>query len=147
MHTSIRAMSIDDYPAVHALWAETPGIGLSESDTRAGTEAFLRRNPDMSAVAFAEGRLVGAVLCGHDGRRGYLHHLAVARAWRRRGIARQLLAWCFRELSAQRILKCNIFLYASNHDGIGFWQHAGWSARPDLQVLQKPVLLPGRAAA
>lgn len=156
---SIRAMSIADYDAVHALWLATPGVGLSESDTRAGTEAFLRRNPGMSAVAYAGGdrtstaeqcgprvtaeqcgpRLVGAVLCGHDGRRGYLHHLAVATAWRGRGIARQLVARCFEQLAAAGIPKCNIFLYADNAEGAAFWLHDGWSPREDLRVLQKPI--------
>jgi len=139
MHASIRAMSIDDYPAVHSLWVSTPGVGLNESDTRSGTAAFLRRNAGMSAVAVADGALVGVVLCGHDGRRGYLHHLAVAATWRKRGIARELLAWCFRELAAQGIPKCNIFLFSDNENGAAFWEHDGWSARADLLVLQKAV--------
>jgi len=143
---SIRAMSIEDYEAVHSLWIATPGIGLNESDTRAATEAFLMRNPGMSAVAFEGARLVGAILCGHDGRRGYLHHLAVGVAWRGRGIARRLLARCFDQLSACGIPKCNIFLFSDNAEGASFWLHEGWSRRSDLQVLQKPVA-PRRAAA
>jgi ribosomal protein S18 acetylase RimI-like enzyme len=136
---AIRTMSSDDYDAVFALWSGVPGIGLNESDTRATTEAFLRRNPGMSAVAFAGAELVGAVLCGHDGRRGYLHHLAVAPAWRGRGLARRLVARCFEQLAAADIPKCNIFLYADNAEGAAFWEHAGWSARADLRVLQKAV--------
>jgi N-acetylglutamate synthase len=147
MHVSVRAMSIEDYDAVHALWVSTPGVGLSESDTRAGTSAFLLRNAGMSAVAVVGAELVGAVLCGHDGRRGYLHHLAVSSAWRGRGIARQLLARCFDQLSAQGIPKCNVFLFSDNAAGAGFWHHNGWSSRTDLQVLQKPVSSPRRAAA
>ena len=139
MHASIRAMSIDDYAAVYALWIGTPGVGLSESDTRAGTGAFLQRNAGMSAVAVADGELVGAVLCGHDGRRGYLHHLAVSVAWRRRGVARRLLTWCFDALAAQGIPKCNILLFSGNDDGAQFWQHNGWSPRTDLELLQKSV--------
>jgi putative acetyltransferase len=137
MRAAIRAMSIDDYAAVHALWVSTSGVGLGESDTRAGTEAFLVRNAGMSAVA--GGEVVGAVLCGHHGRRGYLHHLAVSEAWRRRGIARELLARCFRALSTQGIPKCNIFLFSDNAEGAGFWHHNGWSLRSELRVLQKPV--------
>jgi putative acetyltransferase len=146
-HAAVRAMSIEDYDAVHALWLGTPGVGLSESDTRAGTKAFLARNAGMSAVALARGELVGAVLCGHDGRRGYLHHLAVASAWRGRGIARQLLAWCMGQLSAHGIPKCNIFLFSDNAAGAAFWLHNGWLSRADLQVLQKAVPPSGRAAA
>jgi ribosomal protein S18 acetylase RimI-like enzyme len=149
MHASvsIRAMSIDDHPAVHALWVGTPGIGLSESDGRAGTDAFLWRNAGMSAVAVAGSEVVAAVLCGHDGRRGYLHHLAVSDAWRGRGLARELLAWCFGALAAHGIPKCNVFLFSDNAAGAAFWRHDGWSVRGDLQVFQKPVPPPGRAAA
>lgn len=147
MHATIRSMSIDDYSAVHALWVSTPGVGLSESDTRAGTDAFLQRNPGMSAIAVAEGELVGAVLCGHDGRRGYLHHLAVAESWRKRGIARQLLAWSFGALSLHGIPKCNILLFSDNAGGAAFWKHNGWSSRTDLQILQKAVTPSGRPPA
>lgn len=147
MQAAIRAMSFEDYEAVHALWVSAPEVGLSESDTRAGTDAFLTRNAGMSAVAVIGSELVGAVLCGHDGRRGYLHHLVVSSAWRGRGIAKQLLHWCFDRLSAHGILKCSVFLFSSNAAGAAFWQHNGWSARPDLQVLQKLVSSPGRAAA
>jgi putative acetyltransferase len=139
MLASVRALSIEDWDVVHALWLATPGVGLSDSDSRAGTEAFLRRNPGMSAVACAGGEVVGAVLCGHDGRRGYLHHLAVAPAWRGRGLARRLVARCFEQLAAAAIPKCNVFLYADNADGAAFWEHEGWSARADLRVLQREV--------
>src|SRR5215471_8364324 len=137
MSPSIRAMSIEDYEAEHSLWVATPGVGLNESDTRTTTEAFLVRNPGMSAVAFVGTQLVGAVLCGHDGRRGYLHHLAVSAAWRGRGIARLLLARCFDQLSACAIPKCNVFLFSDHVQGASFWQHNSWSQRADLQVLQK----------
>jgi putative acetyltransferase len=145
MLASVRALSIEDWDVVHALWLATPGVGLSDSDSRAGTEAFLRRNPGMSAVACAGGEVVGAVLCGHDGRRGYLHHLAVATAWRGRGIARQLLAHCFEQLGAAGIPKCNIFLFGANAEGAAFWLHNGWSPREDLRVLQKLVPPPAPA--
>jgi putative acetyltransferase len=139
MLVSIRAMAIGDYEDVHALWKATPGVGLSESDTRTGTEAFLRRNAGMSAVAMAGSDLVGAVLCGHDGRRGYLHHLAVSAAWRGSGIARRLLGWCFDRLADRGIPKCNVFLFADNAEGAAFWQHNGWVSRADLEVYQKAI--------
>lgn len=146
MQASVRAMSIEDYDAVHALWVATPEVGLSESDTRSATAAFLARNVGISAVAIVDDQIVGAVLCGHDGRRGYLHHLAVSAVCRGRGIARQLIARCFAQLSLHGILKCNIFLFSSNATGAAFWQHNGWSPRPDLRVLQKIVPSPGGPA-
>ena len=84
--------------------------------------------------------IVGAVLCGHDGRRGYLHHLAVARDHRRKGLGRGLVAACLSELTRLAILKCNIFLFADNAVGHRFWTAAGWVNRADLRLLQIPVL-------
>ena len=140
MNISIRAMSIGDYPAVAGLWRQAEGIGLRESDTRIAVDAFLQRNPDMSAVALSSsGDLLGAVLCGHDGRRGYLHHLAVAAASRRQGIGARLVAWCFDRLAAEGIPKCNIFLFRDNDGGRLFWAHNGWSPRADLDVFQKVI--------
>ena len=133
-------MTAADIPAALELWRCTEGLGLGESDTPEALATFLKRNPGLSCVAPApEGGLWGAVLCGDDGRRGYLHHLAVAHAQRRRGLARVLLAFCFAGLAARRIPKCNIFLFSDNAEGERFWLREGWNDRRDLKVLQKPV--------
>ncbi len=135
----VRGMRLADYDAVLALWRACEGIGLSEADRRPGIAAYLRRNRNMSFVAVAAGRIVGAVLCGHDGRRGYLHHLAVARTWRRRGIGRALVDAALARLGKAGIVKCNLFLYDHNAVGREFWRRHGWSARPDLVFMQKSV--------
>ena len=136
----VRGMRAEDYPEVRALWQSSEGIGLSESDSRDAIAAYLARNPGVSSVARErDGRLVGAVLCGDDGRRGYLHHLAVSRDARGRGVGAQLVARCLAELSARGIPKCNIFLFGDNDAGREFWLHAGWNERSDLAVLQKLV--------
>jgi putative acetyltransferase len=133
-------MSIDDYSGAAVLWRGTEGIGLNESDSEEGVASFLRRNPGLSAIAVSSsGEVVGAILCGHDGRRGYLHHLAVAPGHRNHGIASRLIAWCFERLAAERIQKCNVFLFDDNQDGARFWQHNGWGSRRDLHVFQKKV--------
>lgn len=136
----VRAMSISDYAPVVALWQRCEGVGLSESDTEEGTARFLARNAGMSAVAETrDGDVVGAVLCGWDGRRGYLHHLAVDPTLRRRGIAAQLLTRCAAELADRGVPKCNLFLFADNAAGADFWRHNGWSLRDELRVMQKAV--------
>ena len=136
----IRPMTAADIPAALALWRVTEGMGLGESDKPERLAAFLDRNSGLSAVAvLADAALVGAVLCGDDGRRGYLHHLAVARERRNQGIAKALIAHCFAGLAAREIEKCNIFLLADNTEGERFWQRAGWEARDNLKVLQKNV--------
>ena len=139
MQVKIRAMSMHDYAEVRALWERSPGVGLNESDSREAIIAFLERNPELSAVAVAGERIVGAVLCGHDGRRGYLHHLAVEASDRDQGIARELLGRCLRGLAERGIPKCNVLLFSDNELGAAFWQHNGWISRSDLRVFQRPI--------
>jgi putative acetyltransferase len=134
--TIVRSFRIEDYDAVIALWRRAEGVGLNESDTRPAIAVFLRRNPNLSFVAEKEGRIIGAVLCGHDGRRGYLHHLAVAKRHQRRGIGRQLVNTCLAKLRKAGIQKCNIFLFANNAAGMKFWAHTGWSLRTELRLMQ-----------
>jgi ribosomal protein S18 acetylase RimI-like enzyme len=138
----LRAMTPVDYDAVLALWQASEGIGLNESDTREAIAAYLVRNPGFSLVAEIEGVIVGALLGGHDGRRGYLHHLAVASRHRRRGLGRTLVGESLARLRAQGITKCNIFLFANNADGQAFWLREGWAVREDLALVQKAISAP-----
>jgi putative acetyltransferase len=135
----ILPMGLADFHQVVDLWQNTEGVGLNESDSRSNIESYLNRNPGMSFVARNGEQLVGAVLCGHDGRRGYLHHLAVARSHRGQKIGKQLVEACLRRLAADGILKCNIFLYSNNTSGELFWSSNGWNKRDDLRVMQKPI--------
>lgn len=136
----VRALTLADYEAVLALWRGSEGIGLNESDTREAIAWFLERNPGLSLVATeANGPIVAAVLCGHDGRRGYLHHLAVAATHRRRGIGRTLVETCLDRLRAMGLAKCNIFLYRDNAAGRAFWTRHDWRAREDLVVVQRSL--------
>lgn len=132
-------MTAADYDGVIALWRTTEGVGLSEADDRGPIAAYLDRNPGMSFVVVADGRIVGAVLGGHDGRRGYLHHLAVASAWRRRGLGRALVDAVLEAVKRHGLGKCNLFLFAHNAAGRAFWLRRGWIAREDLVVVQKPT--------
>ena len=135
----IRPFARADYPAACRLWQGMPGIGLNESDSEEAVARFLERNPGASFVAFEpSGALVGAVLCGHDGRRGYLHHLAVDHAHRGRGLGRALVDHCFARLAAEGIPRCNIFVYDENAEGTRFWLSTGW-AEATWKTLQKRV--------
>ena len=137
MKTQIRTMTLRDYPAVMALWRGTSGIGLDDvTDSRAGVGRYLRRNPRMCFVACEGAAIVGAVLSGHDGRRGYLHHLAVAESHRRYGLGKALVSACLQSLERQHIPKCNIFVLRSNRSGKAFWRHGGWTLRPNIDLLQ-----------
>ena len=134
----IRLMTPEDLPEVIRFWQEMEGIGLSESDSVPAVTAYLQRNPELSFVIRNEQeQVIGAVLCGHDGRRGYLHHLAVARDYRRMGIGRALVEKCLSSLQVLNILKCNLFLFSNNSSGQAFWREMGWRGRGDLRLMQK----------
>jgi putative acetyltransferase len=137
MDIQISPMTDCDLEAALGLWAQSDGVGLNESDTPDRLRKYLNRNPGLSLIARDGSRLVGAVLCGHDGRRGFLNHLAVVPECRGRGLGRQMVEACLEALNALGILKCNIYLYTDNEPGQVFWNRCGWSARTDLMVLQR----------
>ncbi len=136
---TIREMTDGDYDAVYALWKTTPGIGLSEADERRNIAVFLEYNRGLSFVAEAGGAIAGAVLGSFDGRRGYLHHLAVAPGFRRSGIGRTLVARSLEALRGRGVRRCHIFVMAGNEDGRRFWERVGWFRRDDLAVMSKDV--------
>jgi ribosomal protein S18 acetylase RimI-like enzyme len=139
MALRIREFTMADYDSAVALWKNTEGIGLSEADERHNMEGFLRHNAGMSFVAEEDGRLVGAILCGTDARRGFLHHLAVDSRSRRSGIGRQLVHRCLDALAAQGMRKCHIFVLADNFEGKRFWKRIGWEERTTLVVMSHDV--------
>jgi ribosomal protein S18 acetylase RimI-like enzyme len=125
-------MAIADYDAVMALWRDTEGICIRDADSREAIGRYLDRNPGMSFVAESSGRIVGAVLSGHDGRRGFVHHLAVAPGQRRRGLGRKLFASCVEALQREGILKTHLFVLNENDDAFAFWKEAGCAQRQDI---------------
>jgi ribosomal protein S18 acetylase RimI-like enzyme len=133
---SLTEMQSDDYAAVLSLWRASEGVGLTPSDSREAILAFLARNPGLSLVARYDDRIVGSVLCGHDGRRGYLYHLAVAPEYRKQGVGRAIVDACLSRLAACGIQKATVFVYGHNDIGNRFWRKVGWKDRTDLVVLQ-----------
>lgn len=134
MPIHIRAMQFEDYEEMLALWQGMPGIGLSSADSKPELERFLSRNPGLSLVALDGERLVATVLAGHDGRRGYLYHVAVAPAYRRRGIGRALLDQCLTGLKSAGIEKSHLFVYDENEEAKRFWEKCGWVERHEIAV-------------
>ena len=139
MSIEIREMTIGDYDAVYALWAASEGIGLSDADSRDSIKRFLERNPRLSYVALDGDLLVGAALCGHDGRRGYIHHLAVAKSHQRRGIGRSLVGRMVYALLRIGIGKCHLFVFGDNRAAIEFWEKVGYSRRVELVMMSQQI--------
>lgn len=136
----IRRFTENDISGALELWSSVEGLGLSEADSPERISRFLDRNPGFSAVACEpDNRIVGAVLCGHNGRTGSIYHLAVAISCRGRGIAQALVAFCFQRLGEAGIARCYIFTYDDNDRGNRFWLRNGWSTATGWGVLHKRV--------
>ena len=150
MAVVIREFTLADYDAAFALWSASEGVGLSQADEPHNVARFLERNPGLSFVALDDTQnppgtsmhVVGAVLCGSDGRRGFLHHLAVDRRFRRTGVGRQLVRRCLQALSSAGLRKCHIFVLADNAEGQRFWRSIGWEERTTLKVMSRDVPAP-----
>jgi ribosomal protein S18 acetylase RimI-like enzyme len=132
----IRPMTIEDYDEVFAMWQITSARALSSADSRENIEKYLRRNEGMSQVALVDGRIVGTVLAGHDGRRGFIHHMAVHPDYRRHHIGRQLALEAGGRITADGIEKVHIFSYVDNTTGQDFWKSLGFKKR-DFFVFSK----------
>ena len=126
-------MEVEDYEQVRALWMTIKGFAIrSMDDSREGVERFLKRNPGISVVAVEDGKIVGAILCGHDGRRGCLYHVCVDPAYRLRGIGKEMVTFCMRRLQEEGINKVSLIAFTVNDIGNAFWRCIGWTKREDL---------------
>ena len=130
---NIREMKIEDYDKVFALWKTIKGFGIrSVDDSKEGIERFLKWNPGLSVVAEENGEIVGAILCGSDGRRGCLYHVCVHKDYRRQGIGKTMVVWCMEKLKELQINKVSLIAFTQNDIGNAFWKEIGWTKREDL---------------
>lgn len=133
MSIIMREMTIEDYDKVFALWMSIDGFGIRTlDDSREGVQRFLKRNPSTSVVAEQNGRIVGAILCGHDGRRGCFYHVCVARDYRKHGIGHRMAQFAMEALKEEGINKVSLIAFKNNAAGNAFWQKVGWTFREDL---------------
>lgn len=131
----LRSARPDDHAALRALWARTPGIQLRRDDEYEPFVAYLRRNPELSLVVEAGDRLIGCLMAGHDGRRGYLQHLVVDEAFRRQGLARSMLDEVLLRLAREGIGKSHVFVLRDAPQALEFWEaQLDWGRRDDLLV-------------
>ena len=129
---TIRPMTIEDYDEVYAMWLITSRRALSTADERGQIERYLKRNEGLSQVAVVDGKIVGTVLAGHDGRRGFIHHMAVLPEYRRRHIGHALAEKTIEKIKSEGIEKTHIFCYQDNETGQKFWRDFGFIKRDDI---------------
>jgi ribosomal protein S18 acetylase RimI-like enzyme len=136
---SISPFTMEQYDEVYALWQNCECVCLSSADSRQNIATYLDRNPMASFVARDGDTLIAVILCGHDGRRGYIHHLAVQQNYRRQGIGRCLVEHGLTALKEKGIQKCHLFIFHENESGIAFWQSVGWTFRQDIRVMSMNI--------
>ena len=133
MSILVREMTPEDYEKVYELWNSIQGFGIrSIDDSREGVERFLKRNPTTSVVAVQNGRIVGAILCGHDGRTGFFYHVCVASDYRNRGVGHRMAHFAMQALRAEGVNKVSLVAFKSNALGNEFWHNVGWQRRDDM---------------
>ena len=137
----IRIMTHEDYEQVYALWLSTPNMGLNNlDDSREGIAKYLARNPGTCFVAEKGNNIIGVILSGHDGRRGYIHHTAVAQSEQCQGIGAALVSAAMRALEEAGIHKVALVVFGNNEKGNAFWEKQGFTTRNDLVYRNKAIV-------
>lgn len=134
---AIHEMQISDYSEIYKLWSDTAGMGLSDADTQGNIHKFLLRNKGLSFVCRHGDKIIATILCGHDGRRGYIYHVTVAAQYRGRGIGQMLVDKSLQKLKEAGVDKCHLFVFSDNEIGNAFWSSKGWTKREDIFVYSK----------
>ena len=139
MDYSICPMDSTHYEQALELWQSLPGLGLSGADEKDHIKGFLRKNPTTCLIAQKENRVIGTILGGSDGRRGYIYHLAVKASEQNKGIGKKLMDTCLVGFKDNGIQKCHIFVISDNEEGIAFWKNVDWQLRGDILIMSKDI--------
>ena len=139
MNIKLRVMEIDDYDKIYALWKVSEGLVLNSDDSRESIHHFLDRNEGLSFVAMINEEIIGAALCGYDGRHGYIHNLSVAKEHRKKGIGKSLVGRCMFELIKLGVHRCHLYVESGNKGGINFWKKLGWEQRVEMISMSQPL--------
>lgn len=137
----IERMAAENFKEVVSLWEKTPGMGLNPyDDSEEGLRRYLARNPSTCFVAREkDGKVIGSILAGHDGRRAFIYHLAVAMESRKMGVGKSLVDAAVKALQAEGIAKAALVVFADNDAGNAFWEKIGFTTRPDLVYRNKAI--------
>lgn len=135
--STIREMTINDYEQMIELWNGIEGLALSNADSKENIDMYLNRNKGLSYVYEQDSKIIGTILCGHDGRRGFIYHVAVNPDYRKQKIGNKLVQASLEKLSKEGIDKCHIFVIEENVVGNDFWASTGWEKRSGFFVYSK----------
>jgi N-acetylglutamate synthase len=127
MNYKIELMTLNRYDELIAFWKSISGIWVSEDDSYENLKTYFKRNPDTNFIAVHEDKIIGTIKCSHDGRRGYLHHLAVEEEYRNQGIAKTLVEKCIGILRKEGIKQFRLFVLDSNKQAMDFWKRLGFT--------------------
>lgn len=129
----IRIMTIEDYEEVYKLWISIDGMGMrSLDDSKEGIEKFIKRNPSSNFVAIENNKIIGVILSGHDGRRGFIYHTAVNESFRKKGVGETLVNAVINSMHMEGINKIALVVFEKNQLGNKFWESIGFEERTDL---------------
>jgi N-acetylglutamate synthase len=135
MKYDITLMTMDHYDEVYKLWSSNDGVGLTDADSQENIEYFLKRNEGLSFIAIKENQIIGSILGSHDGRRGYIYHLAVDENYRLNGIGKGLVLNCLKKFKELGLHKTHIFVFNHNDNAIKFWKRMNYSFRNDISIM------------
>ncbi len=134
----IRVMTVSDYDGICEVWENHRGTNPVD-DSYDGFAKYLRRNPTTSFVAEDNGKIVGTILAGHDGRRGLFHHVSVLPEYQKQGIGKTLVDNAMEALEKEGITKVLLVVFKDNDNGNAFWEHLGFTVREDLYYRNKYI--------
>ena len=140
MKYKIEEMTLGMLPRLIEFWQNIPGVWVGDDDSYEASKIYFKRNPHSNYVAVREGKIIGTCKCSHDGRRGYIHHVAVKKEFRKQGIAREMVDRCFEALKKESITKFRIFVLDDNLEALKFWKNIGFEEQIyDYRTLQKDI--------
>lgn len=139
MNFTYSIMRIEEYAEIYNLWRSIPGVGLNEADEQENIKAYLLRNPEQSFICESDGRIIGTIMCGNDGRRAFIYHLAVSPEYWHRGIATELVRLVIETQKSLGISKCVLFILNENEAGKNFWTHLGFSTPQEAGTMAKSI--------
>ena len=136
----IEKMKIDDYDEIHQIWSNTNGTTLRAiDDSKEGIERFLKRNPNNNFICRIDGKIIGGILCGHDGRKGFIYHAVVKKNYRNRGIGKKLVENVIKSLKEENITKIGVLVNSDNISGNNFWKSLGFEYFDNLKYRILPL--------